>query len=227
MAKVLFGQGITDISGSIAGNTFSRNRGGSYIRRKGQPTNPDTPAQQAARAIVSAFSQNWRNLTQAQRDAWNGATGNFPFNDRLGQQRFLSGEQLYVRLNSTLAAVGLAPITAPPIPGAIPNAAVSGVTIEVGTTTFDITLTDPSNAFTLQVFATPPLSPGIEYVKQRYKQIAAVTGGGGSPIDVWSDYIAVFGVPPVGTKVFSKVVVVANASGLSASGSSGDAIVNA
>jgi len=46
-----------NLSGSAGGTTASRNRGGGYFRNKAVPTNPDTVFQQAARAILAAFSQ--------------------------------------------------------------------------------------------------------------------------------------------------------------------------
>jgi len=223
--KILWGMGLTDGSGSVGGNTASRNRGGSYMRRKGQPTNPDTIPQQAARAILSAFAQAWRGLTQAQRDAWEAATSNFPFSDRLGQSRLLSGSQLYTKLNSMLASVGQAAITSPPIPSAIPSASVGTVVVDLSGPTYTAVYTPPGAGFTTQLWATPPVSPGINYVKNLYKQIDAVAGTTVSPIDFESAYNAVFGVPPLGTKIFVKAVVVQNASGLSSAGSTSSTIV--
>jgi len=46
-------------------------------------------------------------------------------------------------------------------------------------------------------------------------------------LDFSAAYLAKFGVPPVGTKVFVKLVIVNNASGIKSTGSTGYAIVAA
>ena len=216
-----------NLSGSAGGTTASRNRSGGYFRNKAIPTNPDTVFQQAARAILAAFSQAWRGLTQAQRDAFDAAVNNFISTDVFGVGRRKTGKNLYTSLNANLAAVGQSAISAPPLPVAVPSAGVSAVAIAIGAGTFDVTFTDPAATESVQVWATAPLSAGVSYAKNQYRQIDAVVGGGGSPLDFSAAYLAKFGVPPVGTKVFVKLVIVNNASGIKSTGSTGYAIVAA
>ncbi|GAH50296.1 unnamed protein product, partial [marine sediment metagenome] len=45
MALVKLGGGIVQISGSIAGNTFARNRFGNYMRSRTKPVNPNSTRQ--------------------------------------------------------------------------------------------------------------------------------------------------------------------------------------
>lgn len=223
--KYQAGMFTPNLSGSAGGTTASRNRSGGYFRNKAIPTNPDTIFQQAARSILAAFSQAWRGLTQAQRDAWNGAVNNFISTDVFGVGRRKTGKNLYTALNANLASVALAGISAPPFPVAVPSAGVSAVVIAVGAGTFTVDFTDPAATETIQVWATAPLSAGVGYAKNQFRQIAAVTGGAGSPLDFSLAYQSKFGVPPVGTKVFVKLVIVNNATGLKSTASTGYAIV--
>ena len=216
-----------NLSGSAGGTTASRNRGGGYFRNKSIPTNPDTVYQQAARAILAAFSQAWRGLNQPQRDAWDAAVNNFIGTDVFGVGRRKTGKNLYTSLNANLSSVALAAISAPPLPVAVPSASVGAVIIAIGAGTFTVAITDPSASYTLQVWASAPLSAGVSYAKNQYRQIDAVTGGGGSPLDFEAAYLAKFGTPPVGTKVFVKIVVIHNASGIKSAASTGYAIVAA
>jgi len=225
MAKVLFGDGIVGLSGSTGASVYARNRYGYYRRNKVIPINPDTAAQQAVKSILSAFAQQWRTLTQSERDEWEGAVDNFIGTGAFGNSNRYSGNVLFTRLNSVLAAVGLSPITTPPLPSSVPSAAVGTIVIDTTAPTYTAAVADPGASFTLQVFATPPVSPGKSYVKNLYKQIDAVTGGGGASVDFEAAYNAVYGVPPVGTKVFVKIVVVENASGLRSIATSNSTIV--
>jgi hypothetical protein len=70
MAKVTFGGGVSSFQGSIAGNTFTRTKGGSAIRNKVKPNNPATPRQMEVRNQLKQTSTAWRALTEDQRKAW-------------------------------------------------------------------------------------------------------------------------------------------------------------
>jgi hypothetical protein len=93
-------------SGSIAGATFSRNRGGQYIRRRAIPSNPNSEAQGFARTNLAAAVSAWTNLlTDPQRQAWQTYAQATPVIDPLGQQITLSGQQMFVR-SRTVALIG-------------------------------------------------------------------------------------------------------------------------
>jgi hypothetical protein len=225
--KILFGAFVTAGSGSSGGTTASRNRQGSYFKNKPNPTNPNTVAQQAARAILTAFAQAWRSLTQIQRDSWTAAAPNFVGTIVFGNPTSPTGNNLYTRLNSVLASVGLSSISVPPLPTQVPYPQLSQVVIALGAGTYDVTYVDPTASFTTQVWATAPKSAGVNNPSGSYRQIDAVTGGGGPTYDATAAYNAKFGVPPVGTKVFFQMVNVHNASGQISGVSTGSAIVAA
>ena len=98
--KIKFGAIVVDGRGKIGGHVASKNRGGAYLRTKVTPTNPQTTFQSAVRNRLTAFSQGWRGLTQAQRDAWNAAVSNFSKTDVFGDIKQPTGLNLYVKLNS-------------------------------------------------------------------------------------------------------------------------------
>ena len=225
--KILFGAFVTAGSGSSGGTTASRNRQGSYFKNKPNPTNPNTAAQQAARAILTAFAQAWRSLTQNQRDSWTAAAPNFVGTIVFGNPTSPTGNNLYTRLNSVLASVGLSGISVPPVPVAVPNAELNNIVIAIGAGSYDIYYTDPTASFTTQVWATAPKSAGVNNPSGSYRQIDAVTGGGTFPYDFGPSYEAKFGTPPVGTKVFIQLVNVHNASGQISGVSTGSTIVAA
>ena len=63
---------VASASGSIAGATASRAKGGvDYLRARVTPTNPNTARQQVVRSALSALSSAWRNtLTPTERGSW-------------------------------------------------------------------------------------------------------------------------------------------------------------
>ena len=115
MATIKFGGAITDARGSLAGNVFSRNRGGSYMRQRVTPTNPNTARQAAVRASFGSLQSNWRNLTEAQRDSWRNNAVNFPGKNRLGDVITYAGNTLYQKCNMVLLSAGLPLIETCPV----------------------------------------------------------------------------------------------------------------
>lgn len=101
MALVKYGGGIILMSGSIAGNTFARNRYGSYVRARTIPTNPNTAAQQEVRAAIAWLTERWAStLTAAQRTAWTLYADSVSRLNRLGESMHLSGFNHYIRSNA-------------------------------------------------------------------------------------------------------------------------------
>jgi hypothetical protein len=100
MASFLPGGGVAAVSGSVGGTTFSRNRGGPYMRVRAIPVDPGTTYQTAVRAIVSDLTSRWLNtLTAAQRAAWDTYALNVELPGPLGNMRNVGGLAMYVRSN--------------------------------------------------------------------------------------------------------------------------------
>lgn len=113
MAKCLSMMG--EMSGSIGGCTWSRNKGGQYLRQRTVPTNPNSIAQQAVRTAFAQASSDWSaTLTNSQRTMWNNWAASNPVVDTLGQSIQLSGQQAYVRFSARLLQCGMASVSTPP-----------------------------------------------------------------------------------------------------------------
>ena len=123
MALVRFGGGITQLSGSIGGTTFARNRSGNYARSRTTPVNPSSSRQQDIRTIIANLSEEWNDtLSAAQRLAWNDYAANVAMTNRLGETIHTTGFNHFVRSNSVRAYCGnIGQVNAGPIIGALPD----------------------------------------------------------------------------------------------------------
>lgn len=122
MALVKFGGGITQMTGSIGGTTFARNRYGNYARARTKPTNPNTALQQGVRASLTFLTERWaQTLTAAQRTAWNLYGSNVVMTNKLGESMNLSGFNHYVRSNMVRKQTGSAIIDAGPVVFELPE----------------------------------------------------------------------------------------------------------
>lgn len=215
MAKVLFTAVVADMRNKLNGTVFSKNRYGGYTRTKVTPVNPQTDAQQAARNNLSTWSQAWRGLTEDQRQSWIDGAINYPFTDIFGNTKVLSGQALYVKLNTNLANAGGAAIDSCPSPVALPALETLSVTAAEGTPAVTVTFTpSPVPAdFVLQIFATPNITPGRNFVKNQFRYVATVDAAGTSPAAIITDYAAKFGNPVEDQKIYIRAFFVSKTTG--------------
>jgi hypothetical protein len=213
--KIKFGAMIVAGSGKIGGHVASKNRGGAYLRTKVTPVNPNTTYQASVRNSLSTISSSWRGLTQAQILAWNNAVGMYKVTDIFGSIQNPSGFNLFQRLNNNLTRAGVATITAPPLPVAIP-VIITAVAAQVhaGATTITFT-TDPIlTASVIEVFATAPLSAGKSFVKSELRFIGLLPTITAHVSTLTTLYATKFGGPGVaGQKVFFLLKQVSNVTG--------------
>lgn len=226
--KIKFGSLVTDGRGKIGGHVASKNRAGAYLRTKVTPVNPNSTDQQVARGILTGFSQAWRSLTAAQRNAWNGAVGDFARTDVFGDSHNPTGFNLYVRLNSKLAVIGASALTLPPLPSEVSNVVASALTMTITGSVGEVAFapTVPAGMAVI-VRATAGVSPGKNFVKSEYRIIDVMAAAATTPEDIWAAYVAKFGSPTAGTKVFVSLETVNITTGQSSTPSQVSAIVGA
>lgn len=215
MAKVKFSALIAEMRNKLNGSVFARNRGGAYLRTKVTPLNPQSAAQVAARNLLTQFSQSWRSLTQAQRDAWNAAVAQFSTTDVFGDVVNPTGATLYTRLNINIANAGGTAISTPPAPQGADALASLSLTAAESSDTFDISFGPspvPAN-HTLVVESTPMLSPGISNANAQFRVIGSVAASGTSAADLFGEQVAKFGALVVGQKVFIRAKLINSVTG--------------
>lgn len=137
---------LGEISGKLGANVFSHNKGGGYIRVKGNPTNPNSTRQQETRGWLAELSAAWASLTDEERNAWDTWAANNPLTDPLGQQYYRTGHQCYVGLNCRLKDAAIALVDVPPVQG-----------VPVTLTTFTVT---QSSTTQISVAFVPALPSG-------------------------------------------------------------------
>lgn len=197
MALVKYGGGITEFRGKIAGNIFSRNKGGAYVKKYTVPTNPQTPRQLEVRAQFSTISVFWATLTDLQRASWESAAALIPFENSVGEAYFLSGFGLFCKTNVVLLDVNIATLSDCPEKFDVPDA-VPGCSIASSKAIPDIILTaDDANvpaglAYTID--AAPQSGEGITNNNSRFKRIHFTPAAGmWDTGNMYAVYSAVYG----------------------------------
>lgn len=215
MAKIKFTAFLAEARGKVAGTVFSKNRGGNYVRTKVTPVNPQSTAQTAQRNRLTTYAQNFRALGASAIAAWNTAVANFTNTDIFGDIKTPAGINLYTRLNMNLDLAGQAAITTPPVPAGADPVVISGLTSDQSSSLFTIASAAAAvpAGMTLIVEATPQLSPGKSFVKSEFRVINTHAAAVTFPIADGAAYVAKFGVPVAGQKVFCRVKTINNTTG--------------
>jgi hypothetical protein len=205
---------LTQASGSVGGLTFSRNRGGMYIRSRALVTNPNSVYQQQVRGRFAALAAAWTNvLTTAQREIWTIYGELVPTTNSMGDAINLSGFAWYQAMNGARMQAGLARVddcptnftlcelTNPIVASVTASTDVASVVIDNG----DEWATATGGA--LIVLASRGQNPSVNYFKGPYRFADVVLGAATPPtspqsIDLPFDYAA-------GQKVFFQFRAVA------------------
>jgi hypothetical protein len=214
MAIIRTGGIVGQISGSIAGVTYSHNKGGAYVRNRAIPTNPSSTAQLQRRADLATVSTTWQNLTAAQRAAWTEWARQNPIVNALGDSILKSGHQSYVGLNSRILLASGSQISVPPVtarPDGFLTAVQDG---DIGLGDTDLTFTAAlASGNQVELWAAVTNSAGIKYVENLYKFISFSPVDQTSAWDNQSDIEAVLGTLTVGQTLHVKAAQFDPASG--------------
>jgi hypothetical protein len=210
MAKVKFGQIISEARGKIAGMVFSKNRSGCYVRQKVTPINPGTGFQSAVRLSMRSASKAWQTFSDSVRNEFIYHASSVNSKDSLGNSVRISGFNFFVGLCRDALSIGqVAPVA---FPGRIEPTQIlscSGA-CSYGPDKIELSFTPAIPAAdSWIIYATAPLSLGINFVKSEYRIIGVLVNGNISPFDVTALYTAKFGaIPQVGKQCFFKLAPV-------------------
>lgn len=214
--KIKFGALVTDGRNKIGGHVASKNRGGAYLRTKVTPVNPQSTRQQSVRGSMTANSQAWRGLTDAQRAAWDAAVSNFQSTDIFGDIKKPSGINLYTKINNNLHSVNTAAISNPPLPSGVTGPATITLTGAAGTPALSLAWTGgaiPANTSWV-IRMTPQVSAGKAFVKNLYSILTVAVAAATTPSNLLSAYNAKYGTLVAGQKIFVEVFPVGTTTGI-------------
>lgn len=188
-------------SGSIAGQTSSRNTWGQYRRTRAIPVNPNSTAQGVARARLALNSSAWRGLTDAQRAGWSTLAASMPRTDSLGQAYNLNGFSAYCSVNNERLAAGDAVLSAAPALATPDALATATITLTAASFSIAYTITPLPAATRLFIFVSQQRSAGRNF-ESDYRLLAVTAAAAASPHNALAAYTARFGVPVVGNRIF-------------------------
>jgi hypothetical protein len=192
-------------SGSVAGQTASRNTFGQYIRTRATPVNPATTFQGVVRARLASNASAWRALTDIQRAGWEALGPQISRTDSLGQAYTLNGFMAYCLVNNNKLAAGDATVSAAPALVTPVNIVTLTITLTAALFSLAYTVTPLAANTRMFAFASPQRSAGRSF-ESDYRLIGVTAAAAASPFNIFTAYQARFGTPVVGSRIFLSIV---------------------
>ena len=200
---------VTEISGKVGGQSYSRNGGGAYVRNISKPLNGQTSAQVVVRSSLATLSRGWAALTAEQRAAWNSFGTNQIKTNRIGHKSPQTGFNAYVQYNQVLSNAGVASISAPPSTVSIAAlTALSMTAVHAGATTITYAATPVPANQALLIQTTGNLSSGKSFVKNRFRTIHYAAAAAASPYVATTAQNAKWGAPTLGSTIFVRAYMI-------------------
>jgi len=107
MATIITGSIVSEIRGSVGSESYSRNAHGPYVKARVTPINPNTVAQQAARANMRAAVLAWQVLSDSDRNAYIVEARSRSTQNRIGLPTRLTGYNIFIRQFMSYTELGL------------------------------------------------------------------------------------------------------------------------
>ena len=203
---------ISEIRGSIANVTYSRSRAGAISKQKLIQTNPNSPAQQAIRALQAAAVAAWQALPQLDQDLWIAFSSTQNSRPRIDGTHKLAGYTSFIRFYIIRNQYGLSgnPIPAPQLP--LGNYSSFQFDVTASQIRLLITSNNINNDIRVISRLTGPLSPGISSVNQSLLTIydSQAAPNGTLIINLLPAWIARWGALTLsdGMKIFARLDIV-------------------
>jgi hypothetical protein len=169
------------------------------------PANPQTPAQMNIRAILTRVAARWRTLEESQRAAWTAVASGVQSASRLGMSGPLTGAQLFNKINCSLYIFGQEQVDAPPARPQFAALAPQGLVISNTAGAIALKLTCPADpGDSTIVRGSAPISQGRAKCRD-FRVLGMCPAPAQGAADITSLYVARYGEPGVGDKVFVRV----------------------
>ena len=205
MARVRYGTMVTQISGSISGNTFAAGANGFYVKRRTKNKITRSQPQLQRRNQFKNIVGTWRTIGNTNQTAWKAAAVNFPYQNSLNITSYYTGFQLFSKFSNQLIANNQTVVLTAPTP--VSFTTVRWYTCEgiIGFDTIAITIyfgsgtsTTVPSGFICQIWATPNVSFGVTAPKASLFKLLlhANSGVNIDGVNIYDEYFGVFGQQP-------------------------------
>lgn len=207
MARVKYGQGVSELQGRIGGTIFSRNVAGTFACNKAMPRYRLTENRMNNRPDFPSLINRYGSMPQPGRDEWDAYAVIHSHIDPWGVIKKASGWSWFSSINLNLLYLGLPIIHLPPAyepPSVHP---VSYPIFQDGEWWVGGDNMINEERILSFIYITPPLSIGCHYIQNKVRRLTCIPSETPYPFNITTllfDYFGFVypGVEPLITKLF-------------------------
>ena len=215
MAQVLFNPQIDGIIGKIGNETYSRVQSGYIVKKSPNPgkrnrINP-SGAQIKFRSYFSQVQRSWITCSLSQMEAWHVIASKSTFINKFGMKYTGDGYHLFLRLNQNRLIIGESIVLDAPCIQQLHQIPAATLIVSGAPDKSLIFSYDSSYFFaetTYIVYCSPPLSPGIRYINNEWRNIAVMPINDSGLCDITTVYLRYYKDIVAGKKIFLKLIPV-------------------
>ncbi|MCH7928565.1 MAG: hypothetical protein IID03_11405 [Candidatus Dadabacteria bacterium] len=214
MALIKTSSLISDIRGKVQASIFQGSLAGLTLRSGVKGINKNSLRQNKTRNITFRIQQEWRLLSNAERNLWLQFTNFNPILQKRSNELFINEQQNFIKFNSYRLEYGLNILKTPQFT----KCEILPINLSVSSTGAAISITadrqlNEALEFII-LFLTIPFIPTINNPGSRLKLIKFTTTNN-TTFDVTTPYKEIFGsIPQPGQKIFFKFSNADKASGI-------------
>lgn len=207
MAVAKYGVIITELKGKIQGTVFQGGNTATIMRNLGYRKGTSSLRRSQAVNNIGYLSALWKDVSGAQKAAWTTAATQWVFYDKFGTAYYGNGYQVWLAYNAARRSLGLAVEYTPNVPVTPTDTVFDNVILDLSAE-FNVFYTQPGvTGDYMQIWASPPMSPGVNDNNKRFKLMGSYNADGFSIFDIKADYIAAYGTPIVSQKIIMHSVL--------------------
>jgi hypothetical protein len=187
MARVTYGESITEYAGSIGGVTFLRNASGPIAKLRANPPVNPSPGQAYYQQRMAYLISYWPTLSQANKDTWDAHALAHDHTTPWGIPKTLSGYQWFILCNMLRMHFHTSPIN---VPSAwVAYSPTDQFTIETSSTYIRVAWVPDYTPTHLLIYGSLPLrQSSLKLRRSLYYLKYDVAGAPRSNIDLTSDF---------------------------------------
>jgi len=212
MAVIKLSAFVTRISGKVGGSVFQMTSSGQIVKNNSYSIPQNSPRQTIAQTKIQTVSSRWLLLTPSEKDAWSAETINYPYQNKVGEESFYNGYQLFLKLNNNLLVAKL------PINIEVPTfeavAFGSSFFFGIGEARLEAFIFGAVAGQTIVLYISKAVSQntsGSNLIYSEFAQKELVAGD--NFFDVIDEYEEMFGVPIAGLRYYLKYRIISTSSG--------------
>jgi hypothetical protein len=206
MANIKLGALITDIAGSVGGTTFRRTPIGIIIYNKQGTQIKSAFAKNSVKNKLGAILSAWGFLDESIRNFWIEKAALYTFPDKFGDLKTLTGRQFYTKLSSQMIPINEKPSTSPWYDENY-TGVLESISASFGSEQVELFFTEDLEDFILLVQIYPLRSGANPKPRKSSFNTYAESMGSVSSVNIWSQFLAQYENPQVGSLWGANVIV--------------------